>query len=54
MQGKSRTVHIVPRTRDDRPLPPVVLTLKRIEEYFSLPLNQASKQLGVSTSALKW
>ena len=49
-------VHIVPRTRagDDRPLPPVVLTLRRIERYFSLPLYEASKQLGVSTSSLKW
>ena len=54
MQQKSRQVHIVPRTRDDRTLPPVTLTLKRIEEYFSLPLNEASKQLGVSASALKW
>ena len=54
MQGKLKQVHIVPRSRDDRPLPPVVLSLKRIEEYFSLPLNEASKQLGVSASALKW
>ena len=33
--------------------PPVELTVQRLEELFSLPLNEAAKHLGVCETSLK-
>ena len=49
--------HIVPRCKNahgiSQQLPAVVLTLATLEEHFSLPLNEAAKQLGVCETSLK-
>ena len=33
---------------------PVVLTKEILEGYFTLPLNEAAKKLGVCGTSLKW
>ena len=49
--------HIVPRSKNaqgiSQQLPAVVLTLATLKEHFSLPLNEAAKQLGVCETSLK-
>ena len=48
---------IIPRAKDVngvyRSLPPVILTAEKLAENYSLSLNKAAKQLGVSETALK-
>jgi len=57
MCKRTQRLTIVPRTKDvngivHQPLP-VELTIERLEEHFSLPLNEAAKQLGVCETSLK-
>ena len=48
---------IVPRSKNahgiNQQMPAVVLTFATLEEHFSLPLNEAAKQLGVCETSLK-
>ena len=57
MCKRTQRLTIVPRSKDvngnlHQP-PPVELTIERLEEHFSLPLNEAAKQLGVCETSLK-
>jgi hypothetical protein len=40
---------------EDKSPPRIVeLTVKKLEAYFSLPLNIAAERIGISLTALKW